>query len=222
MLRLGESAIHTVICPSRFMAEVLAEGGVNGPDLVVLPNAVCEPPASARAEGGPFVVAGRLTAAKGVAVALEAARLAGVPMVIAGEGPLSDSLAERFPEAKFVGLLDRDDLARLVSTATAVVVPSQWFENASMSVLETMAAGVPVIASRIGGIPEQVVDGREGLLVPPGDVDALAAAMRRLWDEPALAMAMGERARQTARERFAPAAHVDGLLGVYRNAIGSR
>ena len=67
-------------------------------------------PASVRVEGGPFVVAGRLSAEKGVAVALEAARLAGVPIVIAGEGPLSDSLATRFPEARFVGLLGRDEL----------------------------------------------------------------------------------------------------------------
>ena len=90
-----------------------------------------------------------------------------------------------------------------------------------MSVLEAMAAGVPIIASRIGGIPEQVVDGREGLLVPPGDVDALAAAMRRLWAEPALAMTMGARAQQTARERFAPSAHVAGLIDIYQSAVAS-
>ena len=167
------------------------------------------------------MVAGRLTAEKGVATALEAARLAGVPIVIAGTGPLSDSLAARFPEVSFVGLLGQEELRHLLGTATAVVVPSQWFENASMSVLEAMAAGVPVVASRIGGIPEQVIDGREGLLVPPGDVDALAAAMARLWTEPELATAMGARARQTVRERFSPSAHVSGLVDIYQNAIAS-
>jgi len=101
------------------------------------------------------------------------------------------------------------------------VVPSQWVENASISVLEAMAAGVAVVASRIGGIPEQIADDREGLLVPPGDAEALAAAMSKLWNEPEVARAMGARARQTARERFAPQAHVAGLTEIYQNAIAS-
>jgi len=220
-IRLADS-IHTIICPSRYLAEVLAEGGVIGPELVVLPNAVPEMPAVARSERcGPFVVSGRLTAGKGTATALKAARLAGVPIVVAGTGTLMEPLAREYPEAKFLGLLGRDDVSKLIGSATAAVVPSQLFENASISVLEAMAAGVPVVASRIGGIPEQITDGREGLLVPPGDAEALAAAMLRLWTEPELALAMGARARQTARERFAPQAHVAGLTEIYQNAIAS-
>ena len=211
--------LRTVICPSQFVADVLLDGGVEGPELVVLPNAVHTMPESVRVEGGPFVVAGRLTPEKGVAVALEAARLADVPIVVAGAGPLLDPLAALYPEARFVGLLARDELASLVSASTALVVPSQWFENASMSVLEAMAAGVPIIASRIGGLPEQITDGREGLLVPPGNADALAAAMRSLWVNPALAIVMGERARQTQRKRFAPPEHIAGLVDIYRAAV---
>lgn len=222
LLRHYEATVHTVICPSRFMAEALVKGGVNGPEIVVLPNAVPEMNTRARVSGGPFVFAGRLSAEKGVSDALEAARLAAVPIVIAGEGPSSTALAARFPEAKFVGRLGSEDLARLVGVATALVVPSRWYENASMSILEAMALGVPVIASSIGGIPEQVVDGREGLLVPPGDVGALASAMGRLWAEPVFAAVLGEQAHQRVRERFALAPHVAGLVGIYRKAIGSR
>jgi len=222
VLNQYEPFIKTVICPSRFMARTLADDGVGGPNLVVLPNAIAEMPACARPAGGPFVVSGRVTAEKGVATALEAARLTHVPIEVAGTGPLLASLATRFPEADFVGLLPQDALEHLLSRATAVIVPSQWFENASITILEGMAAGVPVVASRIGGIPEQITDGREGLLVPPGDVVALAAAMGRLWAEPAAAAAMGARGQQTARERYRPDRHVAGVLSVYRDAIESR
>ncbi len=221
VLNQYEPFIGTVICPSRFMADTLADGGVTHPKLVVLPNAIAEMTNADRPPRGPFVVSGRVTAEKGVATALEAARLAGVPIVIAGTGRLQESLAAQFPEADFVGLLPRGELWRLLCTATAVVVPSQWFENASITVLEGMAAGVPLVASRIGGIPEQVADGCEGLLVPPGDVLALAAAMGALWAEPAAAAAMGARARQTARERYCPDRHLAGLLNVYRDAVES-
>ncbi len=222
LVQLG-GYVHTTICPSRFMAGVLSDHGPAGSEFVVLPNAVPETPVPNRnrEHGGPFVVAGRLTPEKGAATALAAARLAGVPIVVAGTGPLLESLAAQYTEGTFAGLLDQGSLKNLLSSATAVVVPSQWFENASMSVLEAMAAGVPVVASRIGGIPEQITDGREGLLVPPGDAEALAAAMRRLWNEPELAMQMGAKARQTARERFAPSAHVAGLREIYQNAIAS-
>jgi len=222
LLNHYEPFIKTVICPSRFMARTLADGGVLGPDLVVLPNAISEtPPREPRSEAGPFLVSGRVTPEKGVATALRAARLAGVPIVVAGTGRLQASLAACFPEADFVGMVPRDELRRLLTSATAVVVPSQWFENASITVLEGMAAGVPVVASRIGGIPEQVTDGHEGLLVPPGDVVALAAAMRGLWEEPAAAAAMGARGQCTVRERYHPDRHVAGLLSVYRDAIES-
>jgi glycosyltransferase involved in cell wall biosynthesis len=214
-----EPFVKTVVSPSRFMAEVLTEGGIRRRKLVVLPNAVAEAPAHDRSPGGPFVVSGRVNAEKGVATALEAARLVGVPLVVAGTGPLLYSLAARFPEADFVGMLPKDELWRLLSRATAVVVPSHCLENASVTILESMAAGVAVVASRIGGIPEQVTDGREGLLVPPGDVVALAAAMRGLWEEPTAAAALGARGQHTARKRYRPDRHVAGLVRVYRDAI---
>jgi glycosyltransferase involved in cell wall biosynthesis len=220
VLNQYEAFIRTVICPSRFMAETLADGGVT-PKLVVVPNAVPEVPTCERPAGGPFVVSGRVSAEKGVATALEAARLANVPMVIAGTGPLLDPLAASYPTADFVGHLPQEALGSLMNSATAVIVPSQWFENASITVLEAMAAGSPVVASHIGGIPEQVTDGRDGLLVPPGDEVALAAAMAALWAEPRAAAAMGAKGRQTVHERYHPEKHVAGLVKVYRDAVES-
>ena len=84
----------------------------------------------------------------------------------------------------------------LLRHARAVVVPSEWYENCSMSVLEAMAYGKPVIGARIGGIPEQIRDGQDGLLFEPGNADALAHCMDRLTVDPALTVQMGQSARQ--------------------------
>jgi glycosyltransferase involved in cell wall biosynthesis len=84
-----------------------------------------------------------------------------------------------------------------------------------MAVLEAAAQGVPVVASAVGGIPELVPDGATGLLVPPGDVDALAGALTSLLEHPEEAAAMGRAAWARVRERHDPAAHVAALLDLY-------
>jgi glycosyltransferase involved in cell wall biosynthesis len=213
LTRAYERGIARFISPSRFMAERMAEGGWTVP-IDVVPNAIDAVEARNGAGSG-FVVIGRLAREKGVDVALRAAGKAGVTMRVAGEGPLGPKLRQEYGDAPFLGRLDSDEVDSLVREARAAVVPSLWFENAPMSVLETMAAGVPVIASRTGGIPEQVTDGLDGLLVAPGDIDGFAAAMLRLHDDEALAMRLGIEARRTAQTRFSPEAHVRGLVASY-------
>ncbi len=124
--------------------------------------------------------------------------------------------------AEFLGHVPSDEVRRHLATCRAAVVPSLCVENAPMIILEAMAAGRPVIASRVGGIPHQVQDGVEGLLLPPGDAPALAAALQRLAEEDDLASAMGEAGRARAVELFSPSAHVEGLIEVYRRAVDRR
>jgi glycosyltransferase involved in cell wall biosynthesis len=106
---------------------------------------------------------------------------------------------------------------RLVGAADLCVVPSVWAEAFGLAVLEAMADGRAVVATRVGGIPEIVEDGVSGVLVPPGDADALAGAMRRLLDDPTLAARLGAAARVRARTQFAADDKLDRLaelLGV--------
>src|SRR5690606_34789393 len=98
------------------------------------------------------------------------------------------------------------------------LAPSLWREPFGIVVIEAMAGGSPVIGSCVGGIPEIVVEGESGLLVPPGDVDALAAAMRRLIEEPALCEQMGEAARRRAAQ-FSAAAVVPQIEAAYRHLL---
>jgi len=215
--RAYERGVARFICPSAFMAEQMRRGGWTQPcDLV--PNAVPSEP-RCQASGDAFCVVGRLSREKGVGLALEAARRAGVRVVVAGDGPVGAQLRGDYPEVEFVGSIDRLAVLSLMERSKALCVPSIWFENASMSVLEAMAAGTPVVASDIGGIPEQITHDLDGLLVRPGDVDALADAMRRLSRDSGLAGRLGTAAQRTVEARFAPAQHLDGLLRSYGAAI---
>jgi glycosyltransferase involved in cell wall biosynthesis len=218
MRRVYERGITRFISPSAFMAEQMRVAGWETP-CDVIPNSVpVQPMREGVGEG--FVLICRLAVGKGVHVALQAAIDAGVHVRVAGTGPLADELMAAFPTIEFLGFLGGDEVSNLVAGSRAVIVPSEWYENAPMSVLEPMAQGVPVIASRIGGIPEQVTDEVDGLLVEPGDVKELARAMRTLEDHPEEALRLGANARETIAGRFAPQEHLVALLRTYDRALG--
>ena len=212
-----ERCVARFIAPSVFMREVMLDGGWTTVPCDVVPNAV--PVGEPRSDAGAgFLFAGRLAPEKGVESALEAAAKAGVVITVAGEGPLEGILREQYPDVCFLGRVSGDEVDELIRSCRAVIVSSVCLENAPMSVLEAMAAGAPVIASDIGGIPEQVSNGAEGFLVPPHDVPALSTAMARLQADPELARRMGEAGQRTVAERFSPETRVRALLDVYAAA----
>ena len=218
-----ERLVDAFISPSRYLADVVRACGIRRRPIHVLPNAIVAPELPPRGTPGDgFVYAGRLSREKGLRTLLRAAEMARVPLSVAGTGPLEESLRRRAPEhVRFLGRLAGDQVDRLLSGCRAAVVPSEWAENAPMSVLEPMALGRPVIATRMGGIPEQVRDGVDGLLVDSGDVLQLAAALRVLADDAPLAERLGRSARQRAGGEFSPRAHLNGLLDVYSAALAS-
>lgn len=233
--RVYERCVSRFISPSSFLKDVVVSAlGATVP-VDVVPNAVrtgAVPAAAPRAVPGPgtlprldghFLYSGRVSAEKGAGVFLEAARRARVEAAVAGEGPQLPALRAAFPEARFLGRVGPAEVARLLSAARASVVPSTCLENAPLAVLEAMAAGVPVIASATGGIPELVEHGAEGLLVPAGDAGALAEALRALDGDEGMRRRLGEAARRRARADFSEERHMEGLLRTYSLALeGSR
>jgi glycosyltransferase involved in cell wall biosynthesis len=185
-----------VFCPSSYLRDIALRWGVDPARLSVLPNPAPDVPAlpsreELRAElelnGPTLAFAGRLGPQKALGVALEA--LAGVPeatLVVAGDGPDREQLEARARElglgsrARFLGSVPRDAVLRLFRAADAAVLSSAW-ENLPHTVLEALAVGSPVIATAVGGVPEIVHEGENGLLVPPNDPVALAGAIRRLF-----------------------------------------
>lgn len=116
---------------------------------------------------------------------------------------------------------ERDDVPELLSSSSVFVLSSSS-EALPVSVLEAMAAGLPVVATRVGGVPELVVDGETGFLVPPSDAAALAAALQRLLDDPELRARLGAAGRARAEEHFALDSFVEGHLDLYRRALAAK
>jgi glycosyltransferase involved in cell wall biosynthesis len=178
---------------------------------LVIPNAVdvAAAPRSTHAGDPPRIVAvGRLQRPKDFVTLVRA--LQGVPagtfeMVLVGEGPDRRRVEQ---EIVGLGLADRVHLygechdVRDLLAGSDVFVLSSNSEGMPLSVLEAMAAGLPVVASRVGGVPELVADGVTGILVAPGDEEELTAALRRLLDDPALRRRLGDAGRRRAKEHF--------------------
>jgi glycosyltransferase involved in cell wall biosynthesis len=139
-------------------------------------------------------------------------------LVYVGDGPERPALEAL---SRTLGLGDdvfllgyRSDAAALVGSADVAVVPSIWDEACALTVLESMGRGVPVVASRVGGIPELVHDGVTGLLVPRGDEEQLAEAILRVLGDPTRARAMGAAGRRRVVEDFSPEHQLDLLAGI--------
>lgn len=216
-------AVRRWIAPSRFVYEKARSFGVDDTALRVLSHGV-EPPCESAAPpaGTPdryAFFAGRLSAEKGVRLLPAiAAAIAPVPLVVAGDGPLGAWLHEqRLANVRLVGHLSDAALAGLRARATVVVAPSLFVEHFGYTVAEALLDARPVVAARIGALPELVEHEVTGLLAPPGDAAAFGAAAKRALED-AAAPRWGEAGRDRVRRMSEPRAHLGALLGIYREA----
>jgi glycosyltransferase involved in cell wall biosynthesis len=200
-----------VIAASNDLAQrARALGAVN---VRVIPSGV-DLPAQVGAEADPAEVlyAGRLSPEKGVLELLEAAQ--GLNLVVAGDGPLRD----RVPTAR--GFVQHDELQQLYARAAVVACPSRR-EGFGVACLEAMAHGRPVVATRVGGLLDLVVDGETGIVVPPRDPTALRSALERLLADADLRRRLGTAGRDRARSHFSWEKVTDATLAAYAEAVGT-
>jgi glycosyltransferase involved in cell wall biosynthesis len=125
-------------------------------------------------------------------------------------------LSERVRHSRWIG---RDELPSLYRSSGMLVLPSVWEEPFGIPLVEAMASGLPVVATRVGGIPEIVEHGVTGLLVPPDDPDALAGAIAELLVDPSRARELGEAGRRRAEERFSWETVAERLRGLYADLL---
>ena len=119
----------------------------------------------------------------------------------------------------FMGHMNRDRLVRFYRNARFLVVPSIWFETFGLVVVEAMSQGLPVIASRIGALPEIVEDGVTGFLFDPGKIKELMSKMKLLWENEDLCREMGKAARRKAMQDYSEDVYYKRLMAVYKKAI---
>lgn len=176
-------------------------------------------------EGRPLVLTpARLDVQKGHRVLFEAIReVPDALFLLAGEGPereALEALAEELGIAERVRFLGRrEDVPELLAACDVFALPS-LYEGSSLAVLEAMAARIPVVSSAIGGTDELIEDGRSGLLVPPGDAEALAAALRRVLGDEELRRGLAARARERVEEGLTREQMAERVTGVYRELLG--
>ena len=236
-VRFSMRQVAAVIVPSGFLVNVFQRFGIAAeivPNILDLarfcPADAARPGAAAR-QGGPrsqVVVARNLEVIYDNATAIQAfallrQRLPGALLTVAGSGPEAGRLQALVlalgmnDAVRFTGTLDRDAMAALYATADVSLNPSLT-DNSPNSVLESMASGVPVVSTDVGGVPFILEHGRTGLLVPPGDAQAMAAALYRLLTDEALWQSLAT-ASQAEVQRYAWPQVAARLLGVYRRAI---
>ena len=220
--RVLEQNTDLFVCPSQFMADMMKKGGFNPAKLLVLNNFI-DPIKFRRYQAidntvpreDYYCYVGRLSAEKGLASLLEVASRLPYRLKVAGGGPLEAELRERYgaySNIEFLGMLDADAVARLLANARLSVVPSQWYENNPLSVVESLCAGTPVAGADIGGIPE-LIDDESGIVFKPFDNDALSAALSsalpRRWNHAEIA--------RKSLQRFSQQTHLQVLMNdVYR------
>jgi glycosyltransferase involved in cell wall biosynthesis len=216
--------IDRYIALTDFQRSLLVKGGLPARRISVVANFLEPDPGLHPKERTGFLYLGRLAAEKGIATLAAAARLGQQTVRVAGDGPASDLLNAAAASCRLsvLGRLSTPEAHGEMASCVALLVPSLWFEGFPMVVLEAYASGTPVIASRIGSLAEVIEDGTTGLLVPPGDADALAAAIAWADDHPSEMRAMGLNARRRYEERYRGASHLAALTGIYEEASRNR
>jgi glycosyltransferase involved in cell wall biosynthesis len=213
-------------CPSRFLLGKMQEGRVFPDRLRWIPNFVdLEAFSPKQSPGGDVVFAGRLSMEKGVDVLVEAvASRPDLRLNVAGDGPARPALerlaADRGAADRitFHGRLATEALQELLRSSSVAAVPSRWYENMPLAVLEAFASGLPVVGTDLGGVPELIEPGVDGAIVPPNDPGVLGDALASLVSDPDAAMEMGRNARAKAEREYSPAVHLERLDALYLEA----
>ena len=210
---------RTIVVPSAYLRQIAVGWGIRPERLLVVPNPapaldglVTRDEARRRLGVTGFAVgaAGRLTAQKALGDALAAvARIPDVELLVLGDGPERTTLERRAVElgvderVRFLGTGTRADVFTLFRAVDLALLTSAW-ENLPHTVLEALAVGTPVVATAVGGVPEVVHDGENGLLVPAGDIDAIAGAIERVRHEPGLRETLAAVAAASVEELAEP------------------
>lgn len=214
------SEVTRFLAVGEFVREKHIQAGIPASQIAVKPNFTWEV-ATRRGPGDYFLFLGRLATEKGVDTLLRTWPLVGrdARLVIVGDGPQGEDLRRAAPDGvEFRGEVPAAEVAAILGDARALLVPSRWYEAAPRTIIEAYAAGVPVIASRFGALPELVPENVTGFLADPEDAEEWAHHVRALADD-ATSEHLGAGALARWLERYSPGQGLDGLEAAYQDAL---
>ena len=225
--RLLGSYSHSIdkfVVPSKFYLEKFVQWGWPREKLIYIPNCIDTDRIEMAAGkcGRAFVYMGRLAPEKGVDTFIKAIVMAGAEGWSVGAGPDEAALKAlafaKKARVRFLGHLDKTALFSLIRQARAVVLPSEWYENAPLSIMEAYASGIPVIGAEIGGIPEMILHDATGLLFESGNVGALASAITKMEQiADADVREMGRLGNQRMKEGYGTDQYKERMFDLYKS-----
>lgn len=210
---------------TEFAAARMRAAGIDARRIRVRPNFIDTPAIAARRERY-AVFTGKLAPEKGLHTLLSAWRaLPDIPLQIIGDGPSREALQAEaqklgLKHVTFRGMQSREAARHAVAAATLQVVPSEWFEGMPLVVLEAWASRTPVVASSIGGLAEMIGQDERGLAFTPGDADALAVRVRRVWNDSLLSDRLTAAALEHVHQHHSPDAALRSLIEIYSELLG--
>ena len=216
-----DHAVDAYLTPSRFCRDYFIAAGLPPAKVHLKPNFVSLDPGQRTNRGDYAMFAGRLSPEKGVLEMLKAwQHLPHIPLLVAGDGPLYDearSLIERSASGhvNLLGRLDPQKTIACMKGARLLVFPSRWYESFGLGLIEAAACGIPAVASRIGAIPELVIDNQTGLLFDPENFSELSDKVQWAWTHPAKMEIMGGAARQLYEREFTAEKNYQALMNIY-------
>lgn len=217
--------VDCYISPSQFLKNKVLEMGFTG-KIQWIPNFIdldLFPPGYEWEEDS-IVYFGRISKEKGLLTLIQAAMESDLKLKIIGDGPIRKELQSIVKEKDiqnvfFLGFKSGDELRDEIKKSMTVIVPSEWYENNPMSVIEAFALGKPVIGARIGGIPELVIDNETGLTFESGSTPDLKDKINWLVAHPEEISRMGRNARKMAEQEFTSETHYERLMRLYNSVL---
>lgn len=210
--------VHRFIALTEFGRQLFIDGGLPAGRIVVKPNFCTTMPPKSTVERLGAVFVGRLSKEKGVQTLLAAWKDLPYELRLVGSGPCGYA-SDFGRHISFCGALDSNGVADEMARSCFLVMPSEWFEGFPMVITEAFAAGLPVLASRLGAMAEIVQDGVTGLHFEPGNPEDLARRAKWLFDHPDSCREMGLYARAEYERKYTPERNYEMLMDIYQQAI---
>ena len=221
--------VDKFIAPSYFIKNIMLKSGVPEDKISFIPVYIDSSKYTPEVESMPYLVYfGRLTREKGLPVVLEAmSGIRNFRLIIVGDGDERENLErikkqKKLDNVEFTGKLYGEELSEVVKNARLVVQPSIWFDSSPNAVLEAFSYGKPVIGANIGGIPEYINEGFDGLLYNCNNARELREKIKFLMNQPKLCQDMGISARQKVETLYNPALHYERLIGEFHRILDNK